>query len=161
MQGDPQVIDYLNRVLKNELTAINQYFTHAKMTEHWGLTQLASATRSESIEEMHHADWLMDRILFLEGVPAMQELGRLRIGETVTEQLRADLELEKEALPLLREAAAYCRSQGDDASKALFQRILNDEEAHVDFLETQLDLIEQVGLANYLQTQMASASNGD
>ena len=157
MQGDAKIIDYLNRVLTNELTAINQYFTHAKMCSNWGLHRLASVTRGESIEEMHHAEALMDRLLFLEGLPNLQDLNKLRIGEDVTEQRRADHQLEQEAIPLLREAIAYCREQGDDGSKELLQRILADEEAHVDFLETQLELIDKVGLSNYLQSQLESS----
>ncbi|KPV40706.1 bacterioferritin [Thiohalorhabdus denitrificans] len=157
MKGDAKVIEYLNRVLTNELTAINQYFMHAKMCEDWGLKKLAEVTRKESIEEMRHAEELMDRVLFLEGLPNLQDLGKLRVGEDVQEQLRNDLGLEQDAIPLLREAIVYCRENGDEVSKDLFQRILDDEEEHVDFLETQLELIDKVGLQNYLQTQMESA----
>jgi len=156
MKGDAKAIEHLNTVLKNELTAINQYFMHAKMCEDWGLARLATVTRNESIEEMRHAESLMDRILFLEGLPNLQELGKLRVGETVQEQLGNDLALEREAIPALREGIAYCRDNGDEGSKELLQRILDDEERHVDFLETQLDLIDKVGLQNYLQTQMAA-----
>ncbi|HKJ71509.1 MAG TPA: bacterioferritin [Gammaproteobacteria bacterium] len=157
MKGDAKVIEHLNTVLKNELTAINQYFMHAKMCEDWGLRKLAATSRNESIEEMGHAESLMDRILFLEGLPNLQDLGKLRVGETVQEQLSNDLALERDAIPDLRAAINYCRDNDDDVSKALFQRILDDEEAHVDFLETQIELIDRVGLANYLQTQMGAA----
>ena len=157
MQGDPKVIDYLNQVLTNELTAINQYFTHAKMCDNWGFPKLAAASRQESIEEMRHAESLMDRILFLEGLPNLQDLKKLRIGEDVSEQLQADLKLEQEAIPLLREAISYCREQGDEPTMELLQHILADEEQHVDFLETQLELIDKVGLSNYLQNQMGAA----
>lgn len=157
MKGDAKVIEHLNAVLRNELTAINQYFMHAKMCEDWGLKKLAKASRDESIDEMRHAESLMDRILFLEGVPNLQDVGKLRVGETVQEQLSNDLALEQDAIPALRTAIAYCRDNGDDVSKDLFQRILDDEEAHVDFLETQLELIDKVGLPNYLQTQMEAA----
>ena len=157
MQGDPKVIEYLNQVLTNELTAINQYFTHAKMCDNWGFQKLAAASRQESIEEMRHAESLMDRILFLEGLPNLQDLKKLRIGEDVSEQLQADLKLEQEAIPLLREAISYCREQGDDATMEMLQHILADEEQHVDFLETQLELIDKVGLSNYLQSQMTAA----
>ena len=157
MKGDTKVIEHLNKVLKNELTAINQYFMHAKMCEDWGLKKLAKVSRDESIEEMRHAEALMDRILFLEGLPNLQELGKLRVGETVQEQLQNDLALEQDAIPDLRAAINYCRDNDDDVSKDLFQRILDDEETHVDFLETQIDLIDKVGLQNYLQTQMEAA----
>jgi bacterioferritin len=157
MQGDPKVIEYLNKVITNELTAINQYFVHAKMCSDWGLTQLAKATRDESIDEMRHAEELMERVLFLGGLPNLQDLNKLRIGEEVKEQLQNDLSLEQDAIPVLREAINYCRDNDDDVSKALFQKILDDEEEHVDFLETQLELIDKVGLQNYLQSQMESA----
>ena len=157
MKGDTKVIEHLNKTLKNELTAINQYFMHAKMCEDWGLKKLAKVSRDESIDEMRHAESLMDRILFLEGVPNLQDLGKLRVGETVQEQLSNDLALEQDAIPDLRAAINYCRDNDDDVSKDLFQRILDDEEAHVDFLETQLELIDKVGLQNYLQTQMEAA----
>ncbi|MFA9462372.1 bacterioferritin [Thiohalorhabdus sp. Cl-TMA] len=157
MKGDAKVIEYLNKVLTNELTAINQYFMHYKMCEDWGLKKLASKSRTESIEEMQHAENLMERILFLEGLPNLQDIGKLRVGEDVQEQLRNDLALEQDAIPLLREAIVYCRDNRDDVSKELFQRILDDEEEHVDFLETQLELIDKVGLQNYLQNQMEDA----
>jgi len=154
MKGDSKVIDYLNQVITNELTAINQYFVHAKMCADWGLDKLAKVTRDESIDEMRHAEELMDRVLFLEGLPNLQDIKKLRIGEDVKEQLSNDLALEQEAIPVLREAITYCRDNNDEVSKALFQKILDDEEEHVDFLETQLDLIDKVGLQNYLQSQM-------
>ncbi|MEF8792730.1 bacterioferritin [Thiohalorhabdus sp.] len=157
MKGDSKVIEYLNQAITNELTAINQYFVHAKMCADWGLENLAKVTRDESIDEMRHAEELMEQILFLEGLPNLQDIKKLRIGEDVQEQLRNDLALEHEANPVLREAINYCRDHSDDVSKALFQKILDDEEEHVDFLETQLELIDKVGLPNYLQSQMASA----
>jgi bacterioferritin len=151
---DKAVIDYLNRVLKNELTAINQYFLHAKMMEDWGFKRLAGKEREESIDEMKHADELMERILFLEGLPNLQDLGKLYVGEDVKEMLECDLKLEMEGLPLLREAVAHCEKVGDYGSRALFQSILRSEEEHVDWIETQLDLIGKTGLQNYLQSQM-------
>jgi bacterioferritin len=151
---DKAVIDYLNRVLKNELTAINQYFLHAKMMEDWGFKRLAGKEREESIDEMKHADELMERILFLEGLPNLQDLGKLYVGEDVKEMLECDLKLEMEGLPLLREAVAHCEKVGDYVSRALFQSILCSEEEHVDWIETQLALIDKTGLQNYLQSQM-------
>jgi bacterioferritin len=151
---DQAVIDYLNRVLKNELTAINQYFLHAKMLEDWGFERLADKEREESIDEMKHADALMARILFLEGLPNLQDLGKLYVGENVKEMLECDLKLEMEGLPLLREAVAHCEKVGDIGSRALFQEILCSEEEHVDWIETQLGLIAKTGLENYLQSQM-------
>lgn len=154
MQGNKKIIDYLNRVLTNELTAINQYFIHAKMCENWGFKRLAEVNRKESVEEMKHADRLMDRILFLEGLPNVQDLHKVNVGETVEEQLTLDLRLEMEALPLLREAIDAARREHDEVSKDLLQDILEAEEEHIDWLETQLGLIENVGTHNYLQTQM-------
>jgi bacterioferritin len=151
---DKAVTDYLNRVLKNELTAINQYFLHAKMMEDWGFKRLAAKEREESIDEMKHADELMERILFLEGLPNLQDLGKLYVGEDVKEMLECDLKLEMEGLPLLREAVAHCEKVGDYGSRALFQSILRSEEEHVDWIETQLELIDKTGLQNYLQSQM-------
>jgi bacterioferritin len=157
MKGDPKVIEYLNQALKNELTAINQYFLHARMFQDWGLEALNSAVKAESIEEMHHADWLIQRILFLDGMPNLQDLGRLRIGEDTQEILRGDLALEEEAVTLLREAIAHCESVSDYVTRDLLDRILASEENHIDWISTQLDLIEKVGLQNYLQSQMANA----
>lgn len=151
---DKDVIDYLNRVLKNELTAINQYFLHYKMLEDMGLKRLAKLEYEESIDEMKHADRLMERILFLEGLPNLQDLGKLYVGENVQEMLECDLKLEMEGLPVLREAVAHCEKVADYVSRALFQDILSSEEEHVDWIETQLDLIGKVGLQNYIQSQM-------
>ncbi len=146
MKGDRQVIGHLNTVLKNELTAINQYFLHARMFKDMGLKALGDYEYGESIDEMNHADALVERILFLEGLPAMQELGRLRIGEKPKEMLECDLALEMDAIPDLREAIVYCESVRDFVSRDLFQKILDSEEEHVDWLETQLGLIELVGI---------------
>ncbi len=154
---DKDVIVHLNKALKNELTAINQYFLHAKMFEDWGLHRLASKEREESIDEMKHADALMERILFLEGLPNLQDLGKLKIGQTAPEMLQCDLALEVEAMPVLREAIAFCESAADYVSRQLFRDILESEEEHVDWLETQLELIQKTGLENYLQSQMHDA----
>lgn len=154
MQGDKQVIDYLNRALTYELTAINQYFMHAKMQENWGFKKLAEIVRKESIEEMRHAERLMDRILFLEGIPNLQDLNKINVGENVEEQLRLDLQLELSDRPLLLEALQYCRTQGDEVSKDLLQGLLKDTEEHIDWLEIQLELVQKVGIQNYLQSQM-------
>jgi len=154
MQGDKKVIEYLNKVLTNELTAINQYFLHARMFRNWGLKKLDEYEYHESLDEMKHADKLINRVLFLEGLPNLQQLGKLLIGESVSEALRCDLQLETTALPVLREAIAYCESCTDYVSRELFEDILESEEEHVDWLETQLALIEKVGLQNYLQSQM-------
>jgi len=161
MKGDPKVIEFLNTVLKNELTAINQYFLHYRMLNHWGVTKLAKFEYGESIDEMKHADMVAERILFLDGIPNFQLLGRLKIGETVEEILKADLELEMEALPPLRDAIHYCESVRDYVSRDLFQKILESEEDHVDMLETQLDLIERVGIQNYIQLNSESARDED
>ena len=154
MKGDAKVIEDLNKALYNELTAINQYFLHAKMLKNWGLKELAEHEYKESIEEMKHADWLSERILFLEGLPNFQALGKLRIGETPRELLECDLALEMEALPLLREAIAHADSIGDYVSRQLFVKILDSEEEHVDWLETQLDLIGRIGEPNYLLSKL-------
>jgi len=153
MKGDVRVVDFLNRVLTNELTAINQYFLHARMFRHWGLTKLDEYEYQESVDEMKHADKLINRILFLEGLPNLQQLNKLLIGEDVPEALKCDLQLERQALPLLREAIAYCESCPDYISRELFEDILQGEEEHVDWLETQLSLIERMGLQNFLQSQ--------
>lgn len=151
MKGDPKVIDYLNEVLKNELTAINQYWLHYRMLDHWGVKKLAEFERHESIDEMKHADWVAERILFLDGLPNFQLLGRLRIGETVEEVLKADLELEYEALNVLRDAIQHSETVRDYVSRDLFQKILDSEEEHVDTLETQFEMIERMGIQNYVQ----------
>ena len=153
MKGDEQVIQLLNETLKNELTAINQYWLHYRMLDNWGVRKLADYERHESIDEMKHADTLAERILFLEGLPNFQMLGRLRIGETVEEVLRADLDLEHEAVEQLRGAIAHCETVRDYTSREIFERILESEEAHVDFLETQFEMIERMGLQNYIQLQ--------
>ncbi|GLV24956.1 bacterioferritin [Sphingobium sp. TomTYG75] len=153
MKGDSKVIDYLNEVLKNELTAINQYFLHYRMLDHWGIEKLAKFEYEESIDEMKHADKVAERILFLDGLPNFQLLGRLKIGETVEEVLKADLELEYEALPVLKDAIAHCETVRDYVSRDLFQSILESEEEHVDTLETQFEMIERMGIQNYIQLQ--------
>ena len=153
MKGDATIIEHLNRILGNELVAINQYFLHSRMYQDWGLEKLGKKEYQESIEEMQHADELIQRILFLEGLPNLQELGRLRIGEHTPEMLQCDLELELVAIPDLRDAIQYAESIRDYVSRDLFQKILDDEEEHVDWLETQLGLIDKMGLQNYLQAQ--------
>ena len=153
MKGDAKLIEYLNEALKNELTAINQYFLHAKMLKNWGVSKLADFEHHESIDEMKHADRLAERILFLEGLPNFQLLGRLKIGETVEEILKADLALEHEAIPLLREAVAHAESVRDFVTRDLLADILENEEEHVDVLETQFEMIERMGLQNYIQLQ--------
>ena len=154
MKGDAKVIEYLNKALYNELTAINQYFLHAKMLKNWGFKELAEHEYKESIDEMKHADKLSERILFLDGLPNFQALGKLRIGETPREILECDLALEQEALPLLREAIAYCESVADYVSRQLFAAILDSEEEHIDWLETQLSVIDRIGEPNYLLTKL-------
>ena len=154
MQGDPEVIEFLNEQLTAELTAINQYFLHAKMLKNWGLKELSEHEYKESIEEMKHADVLSDRILFLEGLPNFQALGKLRIGENPTEILQCDLALEREGTVTLREAVAYADSVGDYVSRQLFVKILDNEEEHIDWLETQLELIERIGEPQYLLTKL-------
>ena len=157
MKGDPQVIEFLNQALKNELTAINQYWLHYRLFDHWGVRKLAEFERHESIDEMKHADMLSERILFLDGLPNFQLLGRLRIGESVEEVLKADLALEMDALPLLRDAIEHCEKVRDYISRDLFRRILDSEEEHVDTLERQFEMIERMGIANYVQLQSKAA----
>ncbi len=155
MKGDEKVIEYLNEALKNELTAINQYFLHAKMLKNWGITKLADFEYHESIDEMKHADKLAERILFLEGLPNFQLLGRLKIGENVEEILKSDLALENEAVPQLKEAIAHCEIVRDYVSRDLFAYILENEEEHVDTIEMQFEMIARMGLQNYIQLQSA------
>jgi bacterioferritin len=157
MKGDEQVIQHLNETLKNELTAINQYWLHYRMLDNWGVTRLADYERHESVDEMKHADSLADRILFLEGLPNFQMLGRLRVGETVEEILKADLELEREAVDQLKGAIAHAETVRDYVSRELFENILESEESHIDFLETQFEMIERMGLQNYVQMQSKPA----
>ncbi|MFM1642294.1 bacterioferritin [Aeromonas salmonicida] len=159
MKGDPKIIAHLNKVLTNELIAINQYFLHARIYDDWGLKALGHKEYHESIDEMKHADELVKRVLFLEGLPNLQDLGKLRIGETVEEMLRCDLSLEMDAIPDLKVAIAYAESVQDYISRDLFQDILEDEEEHVDWLETQLDLIDRIGLENYQQSQLHHGSS--
>ncbi len=159
MKGDPKVIEFLNTALKNELTAINQYWLHYRLLDHWGVYKLAQFERKESIEEMEHADWLSERILFLDGLPNFQLLGRLRIGETVEEVLKGDLALEEEAIPLLRDAIEHCEKVRDYVSRDLFRRILDSEEEHLDTLERQFDMIARMGLQNYIQLNSQSEAD--
>jgi bacterioferritin len=158
MQGDKGVIQHLNQVLRNELTAINQYFLHARMFDNWGFDRLGAHEREESIDEMKHADRLIERTLFLEGLPNLQDLDKLLIGQSVKEALECDLALERRAHPMLKQAIAHCESVGDYVSREIFEAILESEEDHIDFLETQLSLIADVGIANYLQSQMKPPS---
>jgi bacterioferritin len=151
MKGDQRVIDYLNEVLKNELTAINQYWLHYRMLDHWGVKRLADFERHESIDEMKHADMVSERILFLDGLPNFQLLGRLRIGETVEEILKADLDLEYEAVAVLKDAIEHSEKVRDYVSRDLFRQILDSEEEHIDTLETQFEMIERMGIQNYVQ----------
>ena len=157
MRGDATVSQHLNAVLKNELTAINQYFLHSRMLRHWGVTKLGAYEYTELIDEMKHADKLIDRILFLDGLPNLQDLNKLMIGESVQEVLECDLRLEQDALPALREGIAHCETVRDFVTRDLFSEILEAEEDHVDFIETQLDLIPKVGIENYIQLQSGHA----
>ena len=159
MKGDEKVIDFLNEALKNELTAINQYWLHYRMLDNWGVARLAAFEREESIDEMKHADKLADRVLFLGGLPNFQLLGRLRVGETVEEILRADLAVEEEAIPLLKDAIAHCESVRDYVSRDIFADILESEEHHVDELEKQFEMIERMGIENYIQLQSKPAGD--
>jgi bacterioferritin len=156
MKGDAKVIELLNKVLGNELIAINQYFLHSRMYGNFGLKELEEHEYHESIDEMKHADKLIKRILFLEGLPNLQHLGKLLIGENVVEMIKCDLLLEQKALPDLKEGIAHCEKVGDYNSRELFEDILDSEEEHIDWLETQLGLIDQLGLQNYLQSKMGS-----
>ena len=158
MKGDAKAIAFLQAQLKNELTAINQYFVHYRMLKHWGLDKLAKKEYEESIGEMKHADLLMDRIFMLDGLPNLQDLGKLGIGEDVPEILRCDLALEQGAQATVKDGMAYCESVRDYVSRDLLQKILDDTEEHIDFLETQIELIEKVGLPYYLQSQMGEVS---
>jgi bacterioferritin len=158
MQGDPKIIGHLNTALKNELTAINQYFLHSRMLRHWGVSKLAKHEYEESIDEMKHADRLIERILFLGGLPNLQDLDKLLIGEDVVELLECDLKLELTAMPALRDAIADCETVRDYITRELLEDILESEEEHVDFLETQFDLIKRIGVENYIQLQSEAAS---
>ena len=151
---DSEIIVHLNTILKQELTAINQYFLHAKMYDDWGLAKLAAHEREESVDEMKHAEALMERILFLGGLPNLQDLGKLYVGQDVREMLACDLRLEMEAIPNLRNAVAFCEGCGDYVSRELFEQILTSEEGHVDWLETNIELIDRMGIENFVQSQV-------
>jgi len=160
MKGDKKVIEFLNKALTNELTAINQYWLHYRVLDDWGVHKLAEYERHESIDEMKHADQLAERVLFLNGLPNFQAIHKLKVGETVEEILKADLAMEEEAIPLLRDAIEYCESVRDYVSRDLFASILESEEEHVDFLETQFDMIQRMGLDNYVQLNSSPPSEG-
>lgn len=159
MKGDAKVIEFLNKALGNELVAINQYFLHARIYKDWGLKNLADHEYHESIDEMKHADHLIERILFLEGLPNLQDLGKLRIGEDVKEMLECDLALEMDAIPDLKDAIKYAEEVRDYVSRDIFDAILEDEEEHVDWLETQLGLIEKMGIENFIQAQVVEEAD--
>ena len=161
MRGDKKTIDWLNKALKAELTAINQYFLHSRMLKDWGVSKLAKKEYEESIEEMNHADTIIERILFLGGLPNLQDLGKLYIGENVEEILQCDMKLEDIAVPMYRDAVAHCEKVRDYGTRDILQAILIEEENHVDFLETQFDLIKQMGIQNYIQLQSGSAEGGE
>jgi len=158
MKGDKDVIAHLNRALRNELTAINQYFLHSRMFNNWGYHRLGEKEYEESVDEMKHADRLVQRILFLEGLPHLQDLDKLLIGENVREALECDLKLERRAHPMLKDAIAYCEESGDYISRELFEDILESEEEHIDWLEIQIDLIARIGIQNYLQSQIGETA---
>nr|WP_170806895.1 bacterioferritin [uncultured Ruegeria sp.] len=161
MKGDPKVIEYLNKSLRHELTAVSQYWLHYRLQEDWGLGHMAKKSREESIEEMGHADKLIERIIFLEGHPNLQKLDPLRIGQTPKETLECDLAAEQDARALYVEAREYCREAGDYVSMSLFEDLISDEEGHIDFLETQLDLYERIGEANYAQLNASKMDEVD
>ncbi len=161
MKGDPKVIEYLNKSLRHELTAVSQYWLHYRLQEDWGLGHMAKKSREESIEEMEHADKLIERIIFLEGHPNLQKLDPLRIGQNPKETLECDLAAEIDARALYKEAREYCREAGDYVSMALFEKLMSDEESHIDFLETQLDLYERIGEANYAQLNASKMDEGE
>lgn len=160
MRDNPKTIEFLNKALKNELTAINQYFLHSRMLKDWGVTKLAKKEHEESIDEMHHADWIIERILFLKGLPNLQDLGKLYIGETVEEIIACDLKMEEIAIPLLRDAVEHCESVRDYITRDLFAKILTSEEEHLDWLETQQDQIKLMGIENYIQSQSGDGEDG-
>jgi bacterioferritin len=160
MKAEPKVVEYLNTVLTNELTAVNQYFLHARMLEHWGITKLGKHEYQESMDEMRHADSLIKRILFLDGLPNLQRLNPLMIGQTAEEVLNCDMSLEAKAVADLREAIPHCESVRDFVTRDLFAGILHDEEEHIDFIETQYDLIERIGVQNWMQLNSAPSADG-
>jgi len=161
LKGDAKVLDYLNRALRSELTAVSQYWLHYRLQQDWGLAHMAAKSREESIEEMHHADSLIERIIFLEGHPNLQKLDPLRIGQTPRETLDCDLAAEQEARALYKEAREYCHSVGDYVTMKLFEGLMADEEGHIDFLETQIELFERLGEAGYMQVNAASMDKAE